>query len=72
MLPWPELQIQTPRFFLPLLRPLGSKEPMEAGAELRSHFFAEALVENILCEHNPASCVREVQNSIKDKRQATY
>lgn len=60
------LQIQTPRVFLPLLKPARFKGAYGGRGGAKSHFFAEALVENILCEHTRAACVREVQNSIKD------
>lgn len=61
------LRIETPRVFLPLLRP----EPRFFGARGgrgsgKSHFFCEQLIEEAICEHIRAACLREVQNSIKD------
>lgn len=60
------LQIQTPRKFLPLLRPARYKGVHGGRGSGKSHFFAEMLVEH--CVLNPgtrAACVREVQKSLK-------
>lgn len=60
------LQIQTPRVFLPLLKPARYKGARGGRGSGKSHFFAEQLVEEALYEHIRCACVREVQNSIKD------
>lgn len=61
------LQIQTPRWALPLLnegaRYLGAKGGRMSG---KSHFFAELAVEEMIRDpHLPFLCVREVQKSIR-------
>jgi len=61
------LQIQTPRVFLPLLKPARYKGAHGGRGSGKSHFFAELLVEN--CLANPgtrALCGREVQKSLKE------
>jgi phage terminase large subunit len=60
------LQIATPRAFLPLLAPRRYKGARGGRGGAKSHFFAEKLIEDMLCEHVRAACVREIQNSIKD------
>lgn len=60
------LKIQTPRAFLPLLRPARYKGAYGGRASAKSHFFAEWLIEDALCGHTRAACLRETQNSIKD------
>ena len=61
------LQIETPRVFVPLLKPARYKGVWGGRGSGKSHFFAELLIEN--CIANPgtrALCVREVQKSLKE------
>lgn len=60
------LRIDTPRVFLPLLKPARYKGARGGRGSGKSHFFAEQLVEEAIYEHVRCACVREVQNSIKD------
>lgn len=61
------LQIQTPRAYAPLLRPSRYKGVWGGRGSGKSHFFAEALVEECLMQPGTrAVCVREVQKSLKD------
>jgi phage terminase large subunit len=60
------LTIQTPRAFLPFLRPAIYKGAFGGRGSGKSHFFAELLVEEALLKHIRAACLREVQVSIKD------
>lgn len=59
------LDIATPRWALPLLAPARHKAAYGGRASGKSHFFAEALVEDCIVEKIDAVCVREVQSSIK-------
>lgn len=60
-----EVEIQTPRVFLPLLQPnlryLGAHGGRGSG---KSHFFAELAIERALCEPFHLVCVREVQKTL--------
>lgn len=60
------LRIETPRVFVPLLKPARYKGARGGRGSGKSHFFAEQLVEEAVYEHVRCACVREVQNSIKD------
>lgn len=60
------IQFPTPRAFVPLLEPKRFKGAKGGRGGAKSHFFCERLVEEMLCEHTRAVCLREVQNSIKD------
>jgi phage terminase large subunit len=60
------LRIETPRAFLPLLQRKRFKGASGGRGGAKSHFFCEALVEEMVCGHTRAVCLREVQNSIKD------
>lgn len=60
------LVINTPRWAVPLLRPCRHKGAKGGRGSGKSHFFAEALVEE--CVLNPSLqvvCIREVQKSLK-------
>lgn len=59
------LQIQTPRVFLPLLEYSRYKGVWGGRGSGKSHFFAEALIEQHLMEKTDAVCVREVQKSLE-------
>ena len=60
------LNIETPRKFAPLLRPSRYKGAYGGRGSGKSHFFAEALIEQCMLEPNTrAVCVREVQKSLK-------
>lgn len=58
------LQIQTPRVFVPLLKPARYKGAHGGRGSGKSHFFAEMLIERCLMEKTDAVCVREVQKSL--------
>lgn len=61
------LEIQTPRAFLPFLKPSRYKGAFGGRGSGKSHFFAELLVERAFSEPGlRAVCVREVQKSLKD------
>jgi phage terminase large subunit len=61
------LKIDTPRVFLPLLEPARYKGAYGGRGSGKSHFFAELLIEDCLCERGLlAVCIREVQKSLKD------
>lgn len=62
----PTLQIPTARAFLPLLQPRRFKGAVGGRGGAKSWFFAGKFVEDALCGHIRAACVREVQVSIKD------
>jgi phage terminase large subunit len=60
------LNIQTPRWALPLLKPKRYKGAKGGRGSGKSHYFAESLVE--ACVINPntsAVCIREIQKSLK-------
>lgn len=61
------LLIDTPRVFLPLLSPSRYKGAYGGRGSGKSHFFAELLIEECLCQRGMlAVCIREVQKSLKD------
>ena len=61
------LEIDTPRVFLPLLRPARYKGAYGGRGSGKSHFFAELLIEDCLVQRGMlAVCIREVQKSLKD------
>ena len=61
------LRIDTPRVFLPLLAPARYKGAYGGRGSGKSHFFAELLIEDCLCERGMlAVSIREVQKSLKD------
>ncbi len=59
------LQLDTPRVFLPLLEYSRYKGVHGGRGSGKSHFFAEAMIEQCLMEKTFAVCIREVQKSIK-------
>lgn len=59
------LKLQTPRAFLPLLRPARYKGAHGGRGSGKSHFFAERLVEECIADPTTrAVCVREIQKSL--------
>jgi phage terminase large subunit len=58
------LKIETPRVFLPLLEYSRYKGLHGGRGSGKSHFFAEALIEQCLLEKTDAVCVREIQKSL--------
>lgn len=59
------LEIQTPRWALPLLTPARYKGAWGGRGSGKSHFFAELLIEEHICNPNQSSvCVREIQKSL--------
>jgi phage terminase large subunit len=61
------LKIETPRVFLPLLNHARYKGAYGGRGSGKSHFFAELLIEDCLCQRGMlAVCIREVQKSLKD------
>lgn len=59
------LQLQTPRAFLPLLRPARYKGAHGGRGSGKSHFFAELLIEECIADPTTrAVCVREIQKSL--------
>jgi phage terminase large subunit len=58
------LQIETPRVFLPLLKPSRYKGSHGGRGSGKSHFFAEMLIERSIMEKTDAVCVREIQKSL--------
>jgi phage terminase large subunit len=59
------LQLQTPRAFLPLLKPARYKGAHGGRGSGKSHFFAELLIEECIADPTTrAVCVREVQKSL--------
>ena len=61
------LKIDTPRVFLPLLAAARYKGAYGGRGSGKSHFFAELLIEDCLCQRGLlAVCIREVQKSLKD------
>ncbi len=60
------LQIETPRWSLPLLDDKRYKGARGGRGSGKSHFFAEMLVESLIIDPNrSAVCVREIQKSLK-------
>lgn len=60
------LDIQTPRAFLPLLKPSRFKGARGGRGSGKSHFFGERAVEEAIAGHIRLACLRETQTSIKD------
>lgn len=61
------LKIKTPRAYVPLLAPARYKGAHGGRGSGKSHFFAEMLIEDCLCERGMlAVCIREVQKTLKD------
>ena len=61
------LKIETARVFKPLLEPSRYKGAYGGRGSGKSHFFAEKMIDDSLCEPGLASvCIREVQKSLKD------
>jgi len=58
------LQINTPRWSLPLLTPSRYKGAHGGRGSGKSHFFAEMLIERCIMEKTDAVCVREIQKSL--------
>jgi len=59
------LEIKTPRWALPLLKPSRYKGAWGGRGSGKSHFFAELLIEEHICNPNQSSvCVREIQKSL--------
>jgi len=58
------LQIETPRVFLPLLKPARYKGAHGGRGSGKSHFFGEMLIEQSILKKTDAVCVREVQKSL--------
>lgn len=59
------LILETPRVFLPLLKPARYKGVHGGRGSGKSHFFAEYLLERCQMDKIRAVCIREVQKSIK-------
>lgn len=61
-----DLQIKTPRWAVPLLEPARYKGTKGGRGSGKSHFFAEALVEQlVMMPDTQAVCIREIQKSLK-------
>ncbi len=60
------LDIQTPRVFLPLLKPARYKGVHGGRGSGKSFFFAEHLIERCLYEKIDAVCIREVQRTLDE------
>lgn len=60
------LSIHTPRAFLPLLDPRRYKGAKGGRGAAKSHFWCERLIEDSLCQHVRAACIREVQLSLEE------
>jgi phage terminase large subunit len=61
------LRIDTPRVFAPLLQPSRYKGAWGGRGSGKSHFFAEALIEQSMLNRGLRSvCIREVQKSLKE------
>lgn len=59
-----EVVIDTPRVFVPLLKPARYKGAWGGRGSGKSHFFAEMVVEESLAEKTDIVCIREVQKSL--------
>lgn len=60
------MQIKTPKWALPLLKPARYKGAKGGRGSGKSHFFAELLVESLLINPNTSAvCIREIQKSLK-------
>lgn len=60
-----KLQIATPRVFVPLLKAARYKGAWGGRGSGKSHFYAEALIEQCILKTTRAVCLREIQKSIK-------
>ena len=61
------LTLDTPRVFAPLLEPSRYKGAYGGRGSGKSHFFAEALIEqSMMVRGNRAVCIREVQRTLKE------
>jgi phage terminase large subunit len=58
------LRIETPRVFLPLLKPSRYKGAYGGRGSGKSHFFAEMIIERCIMSKTDVVCVREVQKSL--------
>lgn len=61
-----ELVIDTPRKLLPLLSPSRYKALHGGRGGMKSHFFAELLIERCLMQKTRWACIREVQGTLRD------
>lgn len=61
-----DLEIITPRVFLPLMEPSRYKAAYGGRGSGKSHFFAELLIERCIMAKTRAACIREVQGTLKD------
>lgn len=57
--------IETPRAFLPLLKPSRYKGAHGGRGSGKSHFFASLMIEENICERLDNVCLREVQKDLK-------
>lgn len=60
-----ELEIKTPRVFVPLLKPARYKGAHGGRGSGKSHFFAELMVEENIAQKLDNVCLREVQKSLE-------
>lgn len=61
----PELVLDTPRVFLPLLEPARYKGAYGGRGSGKSHFFGESVIERSAMEKTDVVCVREKQKSLQ-------
>lgn len=61
-----ELELITPRAFLPLLRPARFKGARGGRGAAKSHLIAERMIADCIQEHHRVACLREYQSSIKE------
>lgn len=61
-----QLQVATPRIFVPLLKAARYKGAHGGRSSGKSHFFAELLIEACVMKPIRAVCIREIQKSIKE------
>lgn len=60
------MEIKTPKWSLPLLKPARYKGAKGGRGSGKSHFFAELLVESLILNPNTSAvCIREIQKSLK-------
>ena len=60
-----KLQILTPRWAVPLLKPARYKGAHGGRGSGKSHFFAEYIIESHILDQNQSTvCVREIQKSL--------
>ena len=60
-----DLVIETPRAYLPLLKPARYKGAHGGRGSAKSHFFAELMVEENCTEKLDNVCLREIQKSLE-------